>query len=1499
MKINNRRGELTTILTIATGVFMLIGFVLGNAINTRVKTIPSAATRTYCGESCSYHTGAPKKESGVTLKCVDKSLVCPNNKGGADVWWDVDQNNVKGTICSGLRPTYCTGGRGIEGDGCSKNGECSTGLVCNMKTKACVKSSDYKEIPSVQASLSLTSRQTQYNSVTFRLYAGAEDRKSPNLINDGSGTGNTKIFGYTFSNLDNTKNYSMDTIISQNSQVVQKQTKQVQTASVNFVIDLDPPPSPTVTIPPLPSPTVTKTPTTTANPAPTTTLAPTNQPTITSIPDTINPTQSTCYFRPVSFVREKVMGIYDGPFLEDASKNNTNWGTINLATPEKIARFGTPSNGQYGIDVNLEPGTDRIASVRLIYDEARYDIVEKKCEGSGCPTDLGPSGSKDDLAVASNLPVKCNLDYHYGWYLAKKSGCPFEARTQVQDEIGKPINISEKDKEKWGTASYKIGNSEPSAMQSTFKQFQQGSSDYIVKENDFLSNESRGQYNIKLFYPEAQYELVNKFCQQWNTGNGKISGCPYDFNLGDPKNIAQNLTVDCNNSVRYGWILKKKPAGTLNFKVELSAGGDLSKNILLNTSDPGIDDNDIGGTVTLTGLNNSYTNTFTYSAQNHTVNSMFEGIPVGQYSISYNINKRGVANVYINEVESEAWCKDEPNTRGKKKLKWKKEPSLIAETSLFNEVGQKIDNLIITDGKTSAARVVFNIGDKVAVTSHQACKDCGDDWKISNDNWPHGRYICHARGPKYNENCDATQQPSDFFRNCMGAGIPDPGPGSAGCWCTNTTDCSKSAGKVEVAPGQNYCRETADIICCIGGATPGSEMSNANKCCGSDSDCDNFFHDGSKCTGENKDCGSGKKCVLPPTPMPRGGARSPTEEPNPSPGFCRRATFNDVDFNAANDCTCGGTANCKLAGSGKIYAQAKSLALFDSEIKSTGSADFLADDVPFRYEIFLPSQAAILQIKSLSVQTADLRSKTIPLMNWFRGIPLDRDLSSMEPLVYDISSSELKDIKPPKDMPLTDFIKDGTITYNCTMQDRPPGNCCSDVQRAGGGECSVSLIKNVAAGNQNGRFNTYINNPNPPPYINGLVTACRTANQYCLNHPFGCFNSRDLTPMSGNCLSPGVKILCQNLADECIRRIDITRQAVIDAMQQSVDAVVNKYNKIFSEPCISLGLTGINSSSKIVKLIKVVRKVGGDIDILFDSGQIKDEIRAYIANDLDGNGGALADVINFGNMPLDPNLNDLTNTLRNGHIKWKALNMKLLKWSAEKFELVSLKNLLNVKGWVDVIISTIRDVPRCISEIPQIPGAIAQIIQGITAAINGDADAMGVLYVNPPPNSPNIIKEVKIDWCEQGTTICDSQTLKIDPTTNPLNNQKILPFILSSKKVTTQKAVYEISCQLHFTDGKSQDCPEKYTVKPDESLSIRLNVDKSGIRQNRLTGIKGDFNKDEEVNTLDYSMMTKRITASKLLEQNENVTNDLNGDGKIDILDLSMMVNLLDTKVPW
>src|SRR3989338_8724249 len=480
--------------------------------------------------------------------------------------------------------------------------------------------------------------------------------------------------------------------------------------------------------------------------------------------------------------------------------------------------------------------------------------------------------------------------------------CRYSARVQITNESGFISQFREP--QKWSVRAEK-----PGGDYSRPGNFTSGANVYKTEKlGDSWGGVDRNQYGVfpdislELSYDKDEYILQGKnlrICNYINDQSDDQECRDGFYTLDDTKtsgadlNIINNVPIGCNIKVIGGFWFKKVPTGNLNFKVELSAGGDLSKNILLNTADFNINDNDIGGSVTLTGLNNSYTNTFTYSAQNHVVNTTFKDIPAGQYSLSYNINKRGVANVYINEVESATWCKDEPNTRGKKKLKWKKEPALKSETSLFNEVGQTMNEVIITANKTSTTRVVFNIGDKVAVTSHEACKDCGDDWRISDDKWPHGRYICHARGPKYNDNCDAIQQPSDFFRDCKGAGPPDPGRGGSGCWCTNNNDCSKAGGKVEIASGQNYCRETGDVVCCLGGAKPVAEMGGANRCCNNDADCNNFFHDGSKCTGTNRDCGSSKSCVVPPTPQPTssGGGGSGGVKPVPTINFpqCDRA----------------------------------------------------------------------------------------------------------------------------------------------------------------------------------------------------------------------------------------------------------------------------------------------------------------------------------------------------------------------------------------------------------------------------------------------------------------------------------------------------------------------------------------------------------------------------------------------------------------------------------
>jgi len=494
----------------------------------------------------------------------------------------------------------------------------------------------------------------------------------------------------------------------------------------------------------------------------------------------------------------------------------------------------------------------------------------------------------------------------------------------------------------------------------------------------------------------------------------------------------------------------------------------------------------------------------------------------------------------------------------------------------------------------------------------------------------------------------------------------------------------------------------------------------------------------------------------------------------------------------------------------------------------------------------------------------------------------------------------LNEIKPPANISLTDFVMEGTITYTCTMKDRPAGSCCRDINGSyPSGECTTSLIKNVAPGQRNSRLDTYLNNPNPPSYLKNLINRCREADVYCRRNTFGCLNKNDLTPLgSSSCLTPFAKVQCPQLPDECLKRIDITRDAIISVLESAVDRVAGIYNSVFKEPCINLGLAFLASESKIIQLIKYTKVAGGDIDVFFDSGQIKAELRAFITSDLDNNGSNISQIINVSNMPLDPQKDALEQRI-SASVNWTLLNRQLLTKTAEMFELGKLAESLKSLNIINMIVKTIENFPKCAKEIPRVPGAIADIIGGLARIISGDAGTMGVMYVNAASSNQNKIKDIKITWCEQGTTICDNQTIRVDQTKNPQNNQKILPFILSSKKVATANAVYDISCQINFTDGKSQECPEKYTVKPDESLSIKLNVDKNGVTQNRLSGYKGDLNKDEEVNTLDYSMMTMRLTTNKQSEKVEKVTDDLNGDGKLDILDLSVMVNLLDTKVAW
>jgi len=384
------------------------------------------------------------------------------------------------------------------------------------------------------------------------------------------------------------------------------------------------------------------------------------------------------------------------------------------------------------------------------------------------------------------------------------------------------------------------------------------------------------------------------------------------------------MRLKCNMQYESEFYVKKRPTGNINLKVELSSGGDLSGNILYNANDLAGEENDISGTLTLKGLNTYGILNYPFTARGGVVNTTLSNVPVGQYSLSY-LLKKEQGEIYGEEAYGSGdWC------NSTEKLKWRKVPAHVLEDKLFNSAGQRSDIVYVTQNKATALRAVYNTTDKVVMSDEEYCDSCGGDsaWTVQDPKWKNKRTLCIARGPKYNDNCDLERSPADFYKDCRGE--PPSSKGAFGCWCTNRNDCSKAAGTVKIPEGDNYCRETRDIICCVGGGSPDSSMSQANRCCENESQCSKYGSNWicSLSAYEAKDCASKKKCVFQPSPTAR-----PTRQPG-SPGPTSSTVITPIPTIKDPQCDADGG-----------ICVARNICGYENNMKSIGAKDCKGVDV--------------------------------------------------------------------------------------------------------------------------------------------------------------------------------------------------------------------------------------------------------------------------------------------------------------------------------------------------------------------------------------------------------------------------------------------------------------------------------------------------------------------------------------------------------------------------
>src|SRR3989344_6620506 len=384
------------------------------------------------------------------------------------------------------------------------------------------------------------------------------------------------------------------------------------------------------------------------------------------------------------------------------------------------------------------------------------------------------------------------------------------------------------------------------------------------------------------------------------------------------------MRLKCNMQYESEFYVKKRPTGNINLKVELSSGGDLSGNILYNANDLAGEENDISGTLTLKGLNTYGILNYPFTARGGVVNTTLSNVPVGQYSLSY-LLKKEQGEIYGEEAYGSGdWC------NSTEKLKWRKVPAHVLEDKLFNPAGQRTDIVYVTQNKTAVLRAVYNTTDKVVMSDEEYCDSCGGDsaWTVQDPKWKNKRTLCIAKGPKYNDNCDLERSPADFYKDCRGE--PPSSRGAIGCWCTNRNDCSKAAGTVKIPEGDNYCRETRDIICCVGGGSPDSSMSQANRCCENESQCSKYGSNWicSLSAYEAKDCASKKKCVFQPSPTAR-----PTRQPG-SPGPTSSTVITPIP-----------TIKDPLCDAGGGICVARNICGYENNMKSIGAKDCKDGDV--------------------------------------------------------------------------------------------------------------------------------------------------------------------------------------------------------------------------------------------------------------------------------------------------------------------------------------------------------------------------------------------------------------------------------------------------------------------------------------------------------------------------------------------------------------------------
>lgn len=443
-----------------------------------------------------------------------------------------------------------------------------------------------------------------------------------------------------------------------------------------------------------------------------------------------------------------------------------------------------------------------------------------------------------------------------------KPSCTFSSKVTVKDEAGNIIRKNDMvDPSKWYVMNNKNNKiffqGESAIININIDQLKFLCTDSSQRSSDLCDDNAvyaKGEKASLTLFTDNLYEIVKGEIIRCGDASNRLDYRCSIQPSSDPATLSA-IPVDCNMKVETEWTIRKKPTGSVRFRVELSAGGDLSRNILYNTETFKEDQRKLSGTLTLTGINNDITKSLFFSALNHVVDITFNDIPTGQYRPSINGIYKGLRLEYINQMENN---------------KWKKAPAHVLDSDLYNEAGKKADIVYVTQESTALVRAIYNTDPSAGLvyTSYEACQECQKGYCYGSNNdcdiKPQGKinewnlYWCTAKFKKNNEG-NAIQHPAGFFDSCKGGGLPSGNRGN-GCWCTNRADCSKAEGQVEAIEGNNYCRETNDVLCCIGGAKPSAEQLRPNRCCENNEHCSQFGVNWT-CTGTNADCASGKKCV--------------------------------------------------------------------------------------------------------------------------------------------------------------------------------------------------------------------------------------------------------------------------------------------------------------------------------------------------------------------------------------------------------------------------------------------------------------------------------------------------------------------------------------------------------------------------------------------------------------------------------------------------------------